>query len=177
MVDHNVYQWKNPVPDFTPEGHMDIFECPVNQLKNGFKDLPTEIDRCAELGITDIELPPLAEHYKDPENGRKINEWGYNGTHMMAINANFGTPDELKAAIDHAHRKGINIILDVVPNHWGIYHNYLHNFMVNESHIATPYGSHSPNFEGPFKEYVLNYFTDLVLTLNKNYHVKNSDLT
>lgn len=66
----------------------------------------------ADTGISLIEMMPV-----NTFRGRF--GWGYDGTHLFAPYAGYGTPDELRAFIDRAHGLGIGVILDVVYNHFG----------------------------------------------------------
>ena len=64
-----------------------------------------------ELKFNAIEIMPV-------ENTYSFN-WGYDGVDKYAPNHTYGTPDELKELIDYAHRCGLNVIMDIVPNHLG----------------------------------------------------------
>jgi maltooligosyltrehalose trehalohydrolase len=74
-----------------------------------------------ELGVTTIELMPIAAFAG--ERG-----WGYDGVALYAPHAAYGTPDELRELIDHAHGLGLSVILDVVYNHFGPAGNYLSSY-------------------------------------------------
>ncbi|WP_248281398.1 malto-oligosyltrehalose trehalohydrolase [Azoarcus sp. TTM-91] len=93
------------VGSFTPEGSYAAAE--------------HKLDELAALGITAIELMPLADC-----SGRR--GWGYDGVLPYAPKADYGTPDELKHFIQAAHRRGLMVFLDVVYNHFGPDGNYLH---------------------------------------------------
>jgi maltooligosyltrehalose trehalohydrolase len=66
----------------------------------------------AELGITHIELMPVAEF-----PGR--HGWGYDGVHVCAAHSAYGGPHGLMRFVDAAHAAGLGVILDVVYNHVG----------------------------------------------------------
>jgi maltooligosyltrehalose trehalohydrolase len=72
------------------------------------EDLP----RLAALGVTAIELMPVAEF-------PGARGWGYDGVYISAAQSSYGGPEGLVALVDAAHRAGIAVILDVVYNHLG----------------------------------------------------------
>jgi maltooligosyltrehalose trehalohydrolase len=80
-----------------------------------------ELPELARLGITTIEVMPVAEF-----PGRF--GWGYDGVNMFAPTRLYGPPDAMRRFVDTAHANGINVILDVVYNHFGISDNYLLEF-------------------------------------------------
>ncbi len=99
----------------------------------GYAGVRALLPRLAALGITAIELMPLAQF-----PGRR--NWGYDGVLPFAPAQAYGTPDELKALVDEAHGLGLMVLLDVVYNHFGPDGNYLGDY-------ASPFfraGSHTP---------------------------------
>lgn len=64
-----------------------------------------------DMGFTDIELLPLAEH---PFYG----SWGYQPLSLFAPTRRYGDPDDLRTLIDRAHSEGIGVILDWVVGHF-----------------------------------------------------------
>ena len=81
----------------------------------------SELPELAALGITVIEVMPLAEF-----EGRF--GWGYDGVDLFAPSHLYGSPDDFRAFVDRAHSLGIAVILDVVYNHLGPVGNYLRAF-------------------------------------------------
>ncbi|MDE3080424.1 MAG: 1,4-alpha-glucan branching protein GlgB [Paracoccaceae bacterium] len=69
------------------------------------------VDYAADMGFTHLEFLPVSEH---PFDG----SWGYQPTGMFAPTIRHGTPDEFRALVDAAHRKGLGVILDWVPGHF-----------------------------------------------------------
>jgi maltooligosyltrehalose trehalohydrolase len=66
----------------------------------------------AELGITAIELMPVADF--PGQRG-----WGYDGVYLSCAHRAYGGPAGLQRLIDAAHAAGIAVVLDVVYNHLG----------------------------------------------------------
>jgi maltooligosyltrehalose trehalohydrolase len=66
----------------------------------------------AELGVTAIELMPVAEF--PGHHG-----WGYDGVYISAAQSSYGGPEGLLELVEAAHREGLAVILDVVYNHVG----------------------------------------------------------
>ncbi len=102
----------------------------------GFAGITAQLPRLAALGITAIELMPIADF-----PGRR--NWGYDGVLPYAPDTVYGTPAELKTLIDEAHSLGLMMILDVVYNHFGPDGNYLHAYASKffREDIHTPWGA------------------------------------
>jgi maltooligosyltrehalose trehalohydrolase len=83
--------------------------------------LTGELPRIAELGITVLEIMPVADF-----PGRF--GWGYDGVCLFAPSRLYGRPDDLRRLVDRAHSIGMAVILDVVYNHVGPDGNYIPRF-------------------------------------------------
>jgi maltooligosyltrehalose trehalohydrolase len=84
-----------------------------------FRAIVDRLDHLVETGITALELMPLSDF-----PGRW--NWGYDGVLHYAPDSVYGRPEDLKALVDAAHRRGLMVFLDVVYNHFGPEGNYLH---------------------------------------------------
>ncbi|KPC53802.1 malto-oligosyltrehalose trehalohydrolase [Amantichitinum ursilacus] len=128
--------WTNPHPAWLgrPWAETVIYELHVG-TSGGFNGVRHRLAELAALGITAIELMPIAA---TPGN----RNWGYDGVLPFAVHEALGTPDELHQLIDTAHGLGIQVFLDVVYNHFGPDGNFLHayasTFFVDGPH--TPWG-------------------------------------
>jgi len=122
---------------FTPEGT--------------FAAAKEHLPRLAELGFTAVELMPLSQF--PGSRG-----WGYDGIYHYAPHNAYGTPDDLRELVDHAHRCGLMVFLDVVYNHFGPEGNFLPLYAPEFFHAdrPTPWGPKIA-FE---KEAVREYFVD-----------------
>jgi len=96
------------------EGPMRIYEVHLGSWRKGLDYLGLAdqlVDYAARLGFTHLEFMPIAEHPYDPS-------WGYQICGYYAATSRFGTPQELMALVDAAHRRGMGVILDWVPAHF-----------------------------------------------------------
>lgn len=106
-----------------------------------FRAAMARLDDLRDLGVTGIELMPVAD-FPGARN------WGYDGVLLFAPDSSYGRPEDLKAFVDAAHARGICVLLDVVYNHFGPDGNYLPLYapLFNSAH-HTPWGA-AVNFDG-----------------------------
>jgi maltooligosyltrehalose trehalohydrolase len=71
-----------------------------------------ELERLAAIGVTTLELMPLAA-------GPGERGWGYDGVYISAVSHAYGGPAALQRFVDRAHGAGLAVLLDVVYNHVG----------------------------------------------------------
>lgn len=134
VIDPRSYQWRNQNWRGRPWREAVIYELHVGVL-GGFTGVAQELSRLAKLGITAIELMPIAE-FPGSRN------WGYDGVLPFAAESSYGSPDELKSLVDAAHDHRLMIFLDVVYNHFGPDGNYLHLYAPEmfRTDLSTPWG-------------------------------------
>jgi maltooligosyltrehalose trehalohydrolase len=158
----NVDRWKLPNLDslviyelhvgcFTPEGTYDAAR--------------SRLDWLAELGVTAVELMPVAAF-----PGRR--NWGYDGAALYAPAAVYGQPDGLRRFVDVAHSLNLAVILDVVYNHFGpsgAYAAALSAQFFSTRH-ASPWGA-GINLDGPGSETVREFFIDNALHWIHEYRI------
>jgi isoamylase len=94
-----------------------------------FKGLIEKIPYLKELGITAVELMPIAEFdenenpFRNPFTFEQLkNFWGYSSIAFIAPKASYASEkdnqvNEFKLLIKELHKAGIEVILDVVFNH------------------------------------------------------------
>ena len=111
-----------------------------------------ELPALARLGVTTIEVMPIAEF-----PGRF--GWGYDGVDLFAPAHIYGTPDDLRRFVDAAHAEGLGVMLDVVYNHVGPDANYLKEFAPD--YFTDRYGNEwgeAINFDGESSGPVREFF-------------------
>ena len=134
VIDPRSYHWRNRNWRGRPWREAVIYELHVGLL-GGFTGVARELSRLSKLGITAIELMPIAE-FPGSRN------WGYDGVLPFAPESSYGSPDELKSLIDVAHDHQLMIFLDVVYNHFGPDGNYQHLYAPEmfRADLSTPWG-------------------------------------
>jgi maltooligosyltrehalose trehalohydrolase len=122
VIDPDAFQWRHPAPARALADYV-IYELHVGTFtaEGTFAAAARAMPELAELGTSAIEIMPVAA-FPGARN------WGYDGVHLFAPNAAYGTPDELRALVDAAHAAGLSVILDVVYNHLGPEGNYVSVF-------------------------------------------------
>jgi maltooligosyltrehalose trehalohydrolase len=123
IVDPTAFRWTDKnAPGLRIEGQV-ISEIHIGTFTDGgtFRSAIDKLDALVDVGITAIEVMPLADF------GGRFG-WGYDGVNMYAPTHLYGTPDDLRQFVDAAHARGLGVILDVVYNHFGPDGNYLSQF-------------------------------------------------
>lgn len=135
VIDPAAYAWRHVGWRGRPWHETTLYELHPG-LFGGFNGLHAELERLAGLGITAVELMPVADF-----PGRR--NWGYDGVLQFAPASCYGSPDDLKALVDAAHGLGLMVFLDVVYNHFGPDGNYLGGYAPSffRDDVATPWGA------------------------------------
>jgi maltooligosyltrehalose trehalohydrolase len=142
VVDPAAYAWCNTQWRGRPWHEAILYELHPGAL-GGFRGVAEQLPRLKELGITAVELMPIADFFG-------AHNWGYDGVLPFAPDAAYGTPEDLKALIDCAHDLGLMMFLDVVYNHFGPEGNYLRSYASSffRDDIQTPWGA-AIDFKNP----------------------------
>jgi glycogen operon protein len=133
------FDWEDDIAPRTPWGKTVIYEAHVRGLTLQHPDIPETlrgtyaalghpvmVDYLSHLGITAIELLPIAHFASEPRLLRLglSNYWGYNPFALWAVDPRYAagqdgaTPlQEFQQAVKNLHAAGIEVLLDVVFNH------------------------------------------------------------
>ena len=138
VIDPAAFEWDDGQWQGRPWDEAVIYELHVGSFtaKGSYKGIQDKLHHLHDLGVTAIELMPLADFA-----GKR--NWGYDGVLPYAPDSRYGRPEDLKALVQAAHRAGLMIFLDVVYNHFGPKGNYLHAYapqFFTERH-KTPWGA------------------------------------
>ncbi|MFZ2005318.1 MAG: malto-oligosyltrehalose trehalohydrolase [Stellaceae bacterium] len=155
VIDPTGFAWSDSGWQGAPRERLVIYELHIGTFtpEGTYEAAAQHLPALAELGITCVELLPLADFA-----GRF--GWGYDGVDLFAPTRLYGRPDDLRRFVDRAHGLGLAVLIDVVYNHLGPDGNYLggysHAYM-GGSH-ATEWGE-ALNFDGPGSGPVREFFT------------------
>lgn len=118
--DPRAYHWRCADWRGRPWTEAVLYELHVGAFspEGDFDGVRNRLDYLAGLGVTALELMPLAD-FPGARN------WGYDGVLPFAPDRAYGDPDDLKRLIDEAHERNLMVFLDVVYNHFGPEGNYL----------------------------------------------------
>jgi maltooligosyltrehalose trehalohydrolase len=155
VVDPDAYSWSDKRwKGLTLEGQV-LYELHLGTFtrEGTWTAAAQRLSRLAELGVTAVEVMPVAEF-------PGAYGWGYDGVDLFAPYHHYGTPDDMRRFVDQAHALAIGVLLDVVYNHLGPDHCYHHAFSQYYPHRKRPgndWGD-SLNFDGPKSGRVREYF-------------------
>ena len=169
IYDPEEYDWENTGWDKNPNRIVKKPGEPLRGLENliieeiniptlssegTFEKAKAHIDDIAKRGIaTAIEIMPVENTYSL--------QWGYDGVDKFAVNEKMGDANKLKELIDYTHGKGLNVIMDMVPNHVGPDGCYLSE---TGPYLKGPNSfGNAINYEGKDNRYVRDWMTNAVL--------------
>jgi len=167
IVDGGAFPWTDASWRGRTLADLLLYELHVGAFSEAgtFAGLQSKLEYLRLLGITAIELMPLAE-FAGSRN------WGYDGVFLFAPSHRYGHPDDLRRVVDAAHRLGIAVLLDVVYNHIGpdgaCWTSYTPRYF-SDRH-RTPWGA-AVNFDGDDAARVRELLIENALHWIHEYHV------
>jgi len=167
VIDPAAHRWREHGWKGLGPAGLVIYECHVGTYTEAgtFDALTGDLDNLRDLGVTAIEIMPIAD-FPGARN------WGYDGVNLFAPTRNYGGPAALRRFVDEAHRRHIGVILDVVYNHFGPDGNYLLQYSpdyLTDRH-RTPWGD-AINYDGPNSDRVRRYVIDNALYWINEFHI------
>jgi maltooligosyltrehalose trehalohydrolase len=166
VIDPGQFEWDDGW-NGRPWSEVVLYELHVGAFtrEGTFAAAAQQLQQLADLGITAIELMPLAAF------GGRFG-WGYDGVLPFAPHAAYGTPRDLKDFVQQAHRLGLMVFLDVVYNHFGPDGNFLGGYapqFFSTTHHS-PWGA-ALNFDGPGCGPVRDFFIHNALYWVQEYRI------
>lgn len=160
------FPWSDQGFQAVPLGSAVIYELHLGTFtpEGTFQSAVERLDHLVELGVTHVELMPVAQFAG--ERG-----WGYDGVCLFAPHTAYGGPRAMKEFVDACHRRGLAVLLDVVYNHLGPEGNYLARFgPYFTDRYSTPWGA-AVNLDDTGSGEVRRFFLDNALMWMRDYHV------
>jgi maltooligosyltrehalose trehalohydrolase len=165
LVNQNSFHWTDNNWQAIPLSSAIIYELHIGTFTPAGTFLSTieKLDHLVALGVTHVELMPVAEFSGD-------RGWGYDGVDLFAPHHAYGTPSDLQKFVDACHALGLAVILDVVYNHLGSSGNYLAKFgPYFTKRFASAWGE-GINFDGADSDEVRRFFCDNALMWLRDFH-------
>jgi len=166
QVISTIYAWSDQGWQGIPIEQYIFYELHVGTFsrEGTFKAVIAQLEYFKHLGITAIELMPIAQF-------PGCRNWGYDGVFPYAVQNSYGGPSGLQELVDECHKNGLAVVLDVVYNHLGPEGNYLRDFAPYfTSKYETPWGE-AVNYDGPYSDGVRNYFIQNALYWVNDFHI------
>ncbi|PKM97843.1 MAG: malto-oligosyltrehalose trehalohydrolase [Elusimicrobia bacterium HGW-Elusimicrobia-3] len=166
VVDQAAFAWQDGAWKGLPQEQLIIYELHPGTFtrEGGFAGVEARLDYLKALGVTALELMPVAQ-FPGERN------WGYDGVYPYAPQASYGGPAGLKRLVNACHKAGLAVVLDVVYNHLGPEGNYLDAFgPYFTDHYRTPWGR-AVNFDGADSVPVREFFIGNALYWLRDFHV------
>jgi maltooligosyltrehalose trehalohydrolase len=165
-IDIKAFTWTDSNWNNIPLADYIIYELHTGTFTEdgNFSGIETKLDFLKNLGITAIEIMPLAQ-FPGERN------WGYDGVYPFAIQNSYGGINDFQKLVNTCHEKGIAVIVDVVYNHLGPEGNYLSAFAPYFTEkYKIPWGS-AINFDDEYCYGVRQYFIENVSMWFRDLHV------
>jgi maltooligosyltrehalose trehalohydrolase len=166
VYDHSQFPWTDAGFQSTPLFGAVLYELHLGTFsaEGTFDGAIAHLDHLVELGITHVEVMPIADF-------AGAWGWGYDGVGLFAVSETYGGPDAFKRFVDACHGKRLGVVLDVVYNHFGPVGNYTNKFgpYLTEKH-QTPWGA-AVNFDDRGSDEVRRFFCDNAEMWLRDFHV------
>ena len=165
LVDVGHFQWTDQNWRGRKLERSVIYELHVGTYtaEGTFDSLIPRLPELAELGITTVELMPIAQ-FPGTRN------WGYDGVYPFAAQNSYGRPESLQRFVNAAHEHNLSVAIDVVYNHLGPEGNYLNAYgPYFTDRYRTPWGQ-ALNFDGAGSDEVRRFFIENALYWLEDYH-------
>ncbi len=171
IVDTASFNWTDSNWTGVPLNEIILYELhpqafnriPQQSGESPFASIIDKLDYLKNLGITAIELMPVAE-----SPGRS---WGYDGVYPYAVTKQYGTAQQLQQLVNAAHKAGLAVVLDVVYNHFGPEGCYLGIWGdYYDSRFSNPWGQ-AINFSGENSDAVRQFVVENAAYWIRQFHL------
>ncbi|MBU1748902.1 MAG: alpha amylase C-terminal domain-containing protein [Chloroflexi bacterium] len=144
------------------ELHVGTFSDEDDNRPGEFAAVSARLGHLKKLGVNAIQIMPVGQFAGE-------RSWGYNPSHVFAVETDYGGPLAFKRFVKRAHEQGIAVILDVVYNHLGpsdldlwqfdgwSENNFGGIYFYNDDRANTPWGDTRPDYgRGEVRQFILD---------------------
>jgi 1,4-alpha-glucan branching enzyme/maltooligosyltrehalose trehalohydrolase len=167
VIDPCAFHWQDAAWHGRAWEEAVLYELHVGTFtaRGDFAGVAERLDHLVDLGVTAVELMPVAECPGEFN-------WGYDGVYPFAPEQCYGRPEDFKALVEAAHARGLMLLLDVVYNHFGPEGNYLPRYAEPffTKRRRTPWGA-AIDFEGEHSRTVRDFFIHNALYWLEEYNL------
>ena len=169
IIHDPIFDWEGDDFGLTPWNELVLYELHVGTFNEQddnpsgeFASVSARLGHLQRLGVNAIQIMPITEFAGE-------RSWGYNPSHIFAVESDYGGPMAFKRFVKRAHQHGIAVILDVVYNHLGPgdldlwqFDGWSENgrggiYFYNDSRASTPWGDTRPDYgRGEVRQYLLD---------------------
>lgn len=157
VYDPNAFDWGDSHFRMPSWDDVVVYELHVGTFsgdgrsRGSFDSAIGRLEHLRDLGVSVIQVMPPFEYAGDIS-------WGYNPSHLFAVESGYGGPDAFKQFIRAAHEHGMAVVVDVVHNHIGPSDLDLWRFdgwqegegggiyFYNDHRADTPWGATRPDY-------------------------------
>lgn len=136
------------------------------------RGITQHLDYLQDLGVTTVWITPVYQNHEAQSYH------GYGATDMYAVDEHYGSLADLKALAAALHRRGMKLVLDMVPNHVGPAHIWVNDppepnwFHGTKEHHSIAQGDFEPltNPHAPWRDQrkvTEGWFADILPDLNQ----------
>ncbi len=163
------FDWADDDFSISPWNQLIIYELHVGTFNDDDPFLPGQfititarLEHLKRLGVNAIQIMPVGQF-------AGMRSWGYNPSHLFAVDSDYGGSLGLKRFIKRAHQAGIAVILDVGYNHFGPsdldlwqFDGWSENgkggiYFYNDDRAITPWGETRPDYgRGQVRQFILD---------------------
>jgi 1,4-alpha-glucan branching enzyme len=169
IIHDPAYDWSDDDFHLPPWNQLVIYELHVGTFNDDdpfrpgqFITITARLDHLKRIGVNAIQIMPVGQF-------AGTRSWGYNPSHLFAVDSDYGGSLGLKGFIKRAHQAGIAVILDVVYNHFGPsdldlwqFDGWSENgqggiYFYNDERAKTPWGETRPDYgRGEVRQFILD---------------------
>jgi 1,4-alpha-glucan branching enzyme len=163
------YNWSASEANWQTPAHHDLimYELNLIEFEGSLLKAIDRLDYLNDLGVNCISLMPVT-------NVNEPIDWGYTPIGYFGVDERFGNRFDFQNFVDHAHQKGIAVVVDAIYGHTS--HLFGYKYLYDNVGVDNPFmGSFSQDMFSPSVNWAVPIAQDFFYTVNlhwlETYHV------